>query len=121
MSTQTEAVGQRAVRAVLERVASSIENELPTVDPDLIMSGEGTRMHRLEHNELDEPVYVLVTARALTTAEARRFMPGGDGDTDTKPRPRCEQDAHQGFGRGPCGQPLDSRGQCGRANMHTGS
>lgn len=72
----------RAAQAVLERVTSAIENELPYMMLETVISGETERMVRVSHSTaMDEPVYVRVTAHGLTTREARRMFPD---DPDTK-------------------------------------
>lgn len=80
MNSQQTAIGKRAAEAVLTRVASAIENEMPDLSPDLVFSSEDMRMHRLEG--MEEPVYVMVTVHVLSATEARRYFPGGDGDRD---------------------------------------
>lgn len=83
-TAQQRAIGERAQRAVLERVASALENEMPMLHTELILSGDTERMHRISHpTYMDEPVYLRVTASWLPADEARRLFPGAEGDPDT--------------------------------------
>lgn len=89
----SEVISKRAVRAIVERVASSLDHELPMLRQELILSGDGSRIYRLSHpTALDEDVYVVVTARAMDRTEVMDYMPGnkhgapvlmrGDGTPD---------------------------------------
>lgn len=93
---QQVAIGKRAVEAVLERVASAVQAGIPGCDPDLIMSGQYERMHRLEGTGVD-PVYLRVTASWLPASEARRLFPGADGDPDTTSAGRTAIEPELGF------------------------
>lgn len=77
---QERALMLRAAQAVLERVTSAIENELPNMMLETVLSGDTERMVRVSHpTAMDEPVYVRVTAHGLNTIEARRLF-GDDPD-----------------------------------------
>lgn len=132
---QQRAIGERAQRGVLERVAAAIENELGiTHDVELVLSGETDRMHRVSHPMyMDEPVYLRVTASWLPADEARRLFPD---DTDTKiAAMRAEPQAiRNGFTGGEakdpepckagntkgnvCGGTISEDGTCDRAFTH---
>lgn len=97
-TAQQKAIGERAQRAVLERVAHAIENELPMLATELILSGDTERMHRISHpTYMDEPVYLRVTASWLPADEARRLFPGADGDPDTTSAGRTTTEPELGF------------------------
>lgn len=115
---QTRILGQQAEQAILERVAAAIENELPMLTTEVVLTDTYERVHRVSHpTYLDEPVYLRVTAHAIGAAQARRMFPT---DAGLRQERHCKQEAHKGEGRDACGQLLDGNGQCGRANLHTG-
>lgn len=120
MSGNSGAIARQAEQAVLERVALAIQNELPALNVEMVMSEEGGRMYRLSHpTYLEEPIYLHVQASAFGKVIAAKVLEGKGIMPEAKAGANfCEAQAHKGGGRGICGHVLDNRGQCGMARMH---
>lgn len=77
MSTTTNEVARRAEQAVLERVAAAIQNELPMLRVEPIMSEQGSRMYRISHpTYMEEGVYIYVQASAFGAVTAAKVLEG---------------------------------------------
>lgn len=77
MSTdQTKVIGTRAEQAILERVAAALENEMPMLRVEVVLTETYSRIHRISHpTYLDKPVYLRVTAHAIDADEASKMFP----------------------------------------------
>lgn len=73
-----EIAGQRAARSVLEHVTYAIVQEHPMAMVETIQSGDDRRIARLSIPGHDEPVYIVVTATYLNTAEVGELLPPAD-------------------------------------------
>lgn len=77
----SEVMARRATEAVLERVASSLDHEMPMIRQELILSGTGQRIYRLSHpTALDEDLYVRVVVETMDRTEVMQHLQPGPVD-----------------------------------------
>lgn len=76
MIDTTTKVAREAEAAVLERVAAALEAALPDLMVELVMTEDGSRMHRLSHKDLASDVYVYVQASAFGPVVAAKVLEG---------------------------------------------